>query len=107
MCDDYTYYNPTRYESVEIEAELKAGHCRDPDNEIQFCANVLAKSAAEAAIAELFRISESWNWSVRSISCCLNIHAATMFSSDSAEGLELCLLAVCSEWIGDLSGSIQ
>jgi hypothetical protein len=33
-----TYKNPTSVLSVEIEAELKAGHCVEPESEMQFCA---------------------------------------------------------------------
>ena len=32
------YKNPTKVLSVDIDAELKAGHCVDPESEIQFCA---------------------------------------------------------------------
>lgn len=54
-----TYYSPTRKESVEKEAALKAEHCDDPAREMQFCARPLEKSAAEAAMIELFRISRN------------------------------------------------
>lgn len=33
-----TYKNPTKVLSVEMEAALKAGHCVDPEREMQFCA---------------------------------------------------------------------
>lgn len=35
---EVTYKNPTKVLSVEIEAELKAEHCVDPESEMQFCA---------------------------------------------------------------------
>jgi hypothetical protein len=35
---DVTYKNPTKVLSTDIEADWKAGHCVDPESDMQFCA---------------------------------------------------------------------
>lgn len=41
-----TYKNPTKVLSVDIEAELNAGHSVDPESDIQFCAIATGEAAS-------------------------------------------------------------
>lgn len=53
LCDETsfgsTYYRPTRYESVEMDAASNAGHVVDPASDMQFCPYVRVINAADAA----------------------------------------------------------
>lgn len=53
----YTYYKPTRYESVEMDAASNAGHVVDPAKEMQFCPYVPVIKAAAAAIKAVLLMS--------------------------------------------------
>jgi len=47
------YYCATRPELVEMDDSLKAGHCVDPDNGIQFCAIATGIAASVATRIDL------------------------------------------------------
>jgi hypothetical protein len=53
---EVTYKKPTKVLSVEIEAELKAEHCVDPESEMQLCA-VAAGAAARIDSSALLMLS--------------------------------------------------
>lgn len=50
------YYCATRPELVEMNDSLKAGHCVDPDNGIQFCA--IATGIAASVVTRIDLIAD-------------------------------------------------